>query len=153
MKTALHKGDAKALNLYLNNLGGGLLRIATFPHDLRDNPQLDGVVVNDVALPAGSLNGYNTGKIATHEVGHWLGLYHPFQGRCQDPADTVADTPPENGPALKCVEGVKSCKSSTGDPMHNHMNYTPDACRNEFTQGQAQRAEDEWADYRQPRRT
>ncbi|MFI5777591.1 zinc metalloprotease [Nocardia sp. NPDC051570] len=150
MKPKLRKGDKNALNLYLNDVGEGYLGFATFPADYRAKPQLDGVVVKYTTLPGGSLTGYNTGKIATHEIGHWLGLYHPFQGGCTGPGDEVDDTPAEADPATECTEGVKSCGSDSDIPVHNHMNYTPDNCRTEFTPGQAKRAENQWAAYRQP---
>lgn len=154
MKTKLHKGKANDLNLYLNNprtSDGVLLGVATWPRDYLGSPKLDGVVIKYSTVPGGEDAPYNEGKTATHEVGHWLGLYHTFQGSCEAPGDEVADTPAEAEPADGCPVGHKSCPSSPGDPVHNFMDYSNDACLNQFTEGQAQRAEDEWAAYRQPR--
>ncbi|KAG9091949.1 hypothetical protein FS749_016125 [Ceratobasidium sp. UAMH 11750] len=142
MKATLRVGGPATLNIYTIRLSesAGLYGYATFPYQYQGAPSADGVVLDYRVVPGGLFAGYNTGRILTHEVGHWVGLYHTFEGGCGGPGDYVDDTPPEASPASGCPAGRDTCAGGGLDPIHNHMDYTIDACRTGFTNGQVYRA-------------
>ena len=164
MKATLRNGGPDALNIYTNN-GDIFLGWATFPHDAKHFLEYDGVVLYWATLPGtgfefpvdpadepDGLISYDQGDTATHEVGHWLGLYHTFQFGCTRNGDRISDTPFEAEPQFFCAPR-DSCtgkkKKFPGlDPITNFMDYVDDACMVEFTPDQDGRMGKQWKAYR-----
>ena len=148
MKTSLRQGGQGDLNIYVSSPGGGLLGWATFPSSYNGNPFNDGIVVLGGTLPGGEESPYNGGDTTVHEVGHWLGLYHTFQGGCRGSGDFVADTPAVRSPNYGCPVGTDSCRKTPDDDVFNFMDYTDDACMSRFSNGQVERAYEQSLTYR-----
>jgi len=135
-KQALSVDVTHRLNIYSCKPGQNLLGWAYFPNSYPENDWHHGVVIHYGSVPGGYLAPYNLGGTADHEVGHYLGLYHTFQGGCTAPGDQVDDTPYEATATSGCPEGKDTCPSAGVDPIHNYMDYSTDACYTQFTAGQ-----------------
>ncbi|KAF6835554.1 metalloprotease [Colletotrichum plurivorum] len=151
MKAALRKGTYADLNVYFIP-GTQYLGYATFPTTVTPGSTTfnnDGVVVLSSSVPGGSLADYNLGHTATHEVGHWLGLFHTFQGGCTGEGDFVDDTPAEATWSYGCQVGRDTCPNQPGlDSVTNYMNYSDDDCFDHFTSGQEARVYSQWDAFR-----
>ncbi|KAK4151148.1 metalloprotease [Chaetomidium leptoderma] len=153
MKRSLRKGSYRTLNVYfLNNMGSNL-GYCYFPEaggaTAGSTTQIrDGCTVLASSVPGGSTKNYNLGGTTTHEVGHWFGLYHTFQGGCSGAGDYVDDTPAQASASSGCPIGRDSCPGGGVDPIHNYMDYTYDACYEEFTPGQRARMLSFYNNYR-----
>ncbi|GAB5551321.1 MAG: hypothetical protein Sapg2KO_09120 [Saprospiraceae bacterium] len=97
-------------------------------------PETDGVVVNYRNFGINSLDyGYNLGRTLTHEIGHWLNLYHTYYGGCSG-GDFVEDTPSMAYASYGCQMNKATCGSL--DMVENFMDASYDYCVSIFTEGQ-----------------
>lgn len=150
MKRQLHTGGSETLNVYVGDLGGGLLGYAYFPKGYNTGRDyVDGVVMLDESMPGGAASPYDQGDTLTHEVGHWMMLEHTFAGACSASGDGVSDTPREAVPQFGCPVGADTCAAPGLDPVHNFMDYSDDACMDMFTAGQARRMSNAWIEFRE----
>ncbi len=131
--------SSQYLNLWVCNLGNGLLGYAQFPGGAAAT---DGVVILYSAFGrTGTVySPYNKGRTATHEVGHWLNLRHIW-GDASCGSDLVSDTPTQQTSNYGCpTYPHRTCSNTTsGDMFMNYMDYTDDGCMNMFTAGQKTR--------------
>lgn len=130
------------LNIWVCQLGGGLLGYAQFPGGPADT---DGVVVTHTGFGTTGTAAapFDKGRTATHEIGHWLNLRHIWgdDGAGCSGSDFVDDTPNQGGgntgkpsfPTISCNNGPN------GDMFMNYMDYVDDDTMVMFSEGQIQR--------------
>lgn len=96
-------------------------------------PKNDGIALQWTSYPGGPIRNYNQGKTLVHEVGHWAGLYHVFQGGCSGQGDYVDDTPPQSTATNGCPTNQDSCSGGGLDSVTNFMHYSYDRCMVKFS--------------------
>ena len=143
-RSALAQSPDRYLNIYTQNPtanGQVLLGYATLPAGSAGT-STDGVVMKHETI-GGRNNGYgayNHGRTLAHEVGHYLGLFHTFQGEVCDNTyttqDLIIDTPPQSA-ADTGTEASSTCGVTSA--IENYMNYSQDAALNTFTVEQTNR--------------
>lgn len=136
---------SKYLNIWvvkeiLSTTEGTILGYAQFPGQ---RATTDGIVIiHDRVGTFGTASLGDKGRTLTHEIGHWLGLFHPFQGGCFG-GDGVGDTPPVAEPSYGCTasQNPNTCTNdSEVDMVENFMDYANGGCMNAFTEGQLTRS-------------
>jgi hypothetical protein len=133
------------LNFYTNSAGGSLGYVPDLPQSGIPGTNADRVVILWSAFGRNAPIGppYNLGRTATHEIGHYLGLWHTFDNGCGSASacytsgDLICDTNRESQPTYGCPGNKSSCSSP--DPIHNYMDYSDDSCMWEFTFEQTNR--------------
>lgn len=131
MKDALRKGTYASLNLYALSDVYPWLGYCRFPKNTSSDSDVfikDGCMVAAGTLPGGDIERYNEGATAIHEIGHWFGLFHVFQGHsCSGVGDSVSDTPQQGTETYGCPMKQDSCSDVGGlDSIHNYMDYSDD---------------------------
>jgi len=132
------------LNVYTNAASGALGYVPFYPATGPVGANADRVVLLWTAVGRNAPIGppYDLGRTLTHEVGHYLGLYHTFDGGCGGAAcnasgDLICDTAPVAAPHFGCALGAQSC--GTPDPVENYMDFSDDPCVDRFSEHQARR--------------
>jgi len=141
MKFSAQMGDdawnsGMYFNIWVCNMQG-VAGYASVPGGSADK---DGIVIGYRVFGKNSSSGFEMGKTAVHETGHWLGLRHLWgDTNCGD--DLVDDTPKQSYYNIGCPSGIRiTCNNNpNGDMYMNYMDYTNDACVNIFTEGQKTR--------------
>lgn len=124
------------LNMWVGPIESGILGYAQFPGG---PAATDGVVMGYqyFGTEGTATAPFNLGRTTTHEVGHYLNLFHIWgDGPCGED-DLVEDTPESDAANYGCESGHVSCGSA--DMVENYMDYSDDACMNLFTEGQKTR--------------
>jgi hypothetical protein len=137
------------LNLYTNTAGGARGYVPFLPAapNAAVGSNSDRVVVNHLVFGRdGAFPPHDQGRTATHEIGHYLGLFHPYYTGCGDPnppdcyvtGDLICDTAPDEMSHDKCPVGATSC-GGFPVPIENYMELTDDLCMEGFTAEQGNR--------------
>ncbi len=133
------------MNIYTNTASGNLGYVPDLPQGGIVGSNADRVVVLWSSFGRNSPIGppYNLGRTTTHEVGHYLGLFHPWgSGGCPNGTgcyangDLICDTKPQSSPTFGC-SSANTC--GTPDAVQNYLDYSDDICMTEFSLDQARR--------------
>jgi hypothetical protein len=165
LKNIVRWNPLKYLNIWLVkeissiSTGNSVAGYAYFPSS-HGSPE-DGIV-NEARWFGSSID---NSKVHIHEAGHYLGLYHTFNGGCQNNnclqnGDFVCDTPPDaSSDPVACNSVANTCHTDSDDPSNqnpfravalggsgdspdlfiNYMDYGFQICQNSVTQGQSDR--------------
>lgn len=145
LKQLTYWDNTRYLNMYVVksiNGSSGILGYSSFPGG---PPDEDGIVVRHNYFGRIGTAAASIGRTTTHEIGHWFGLYHTFNGGCGidtcADGDYVCDTPPAANPNFGCPT-INSCSidfPDVNDQIQNYLDYSDDNCKDMFTMGQKTR--------------
>ena len=146
-------------NIADNDPNSTILGYAQFPFQINSATSTDGVMCRADQIGIIEMASVmQAGRTLTHEAGHWVGLYHPFQGgcvgltpaTCATQGDEVCDTPPVASATNGCPNNRNSCTESNDKPdlVRNYMDYADGNCMNMYTPGQKTKMDGQMAFYR-----
>lgn len=125
------------LNIWVCEVGNDIAGFAYAPNTPGVSPAEDGLVIDytNFGTVGTAAAPYDKGRTATHEIGHFFNLLHPW-GRFESCSndDLVTDTPNQQGEIYGCPSNNFSCGSN--DMVSNFMGYVDDRCMANFTLGQ-----------------
>lgn len=145
VKSLIHWPPDKYLNVYICNQAAGLAGHAMMPPAADTIPEWDGIVMQHSYVGTIGTSEYFRRTVLSHEIGHFLNLYHIWggnnvpdyyylpvanSGNCAFD-DDVADTPNTIG-WQACNLSGQSCGDL--DNVQNYMDYS--YCALMFTEGQ-----------------
>ena len=159
----IQSGDEYKLNIWVVNFRTGLLGYGQFPWFYSSYPTTDGIVIDKNLFKQTELSSnFSIGGVITHEVGHWLGIYHPFQQSYngqqgiidtnengiietdEKTGDLVVDTPNQSLPTSDINNNPYNTpttwpKTSDYHMYMNYMDYRYDICGFMFTEEQCKK--------------
>lgn len=148
IKPAVNWDPEKYLNIYVVSIpgttaAGGVVGYSNYPTPGLVGAPSDGPVIdyNWFGAPGFPASGY---RPVTHELGHYFGLPHTFNGNSCSSDDNISDTPEIEEATraymqnLDCATGYPAGPNSCGnDHLYvNYMDYVNENCYTSFTQGQ-----------------
>ncbi len=140
---SLHWDTDRYCNIYTNSASGALGYVPDLPQGGISGSPADRIVILHSTFGRDApFRPFHLGRTSTHEMGHYLGLWHTFDNgcgnnSCYNTGDRICDTNPESRPVFGCPGNSSSCGNQ--DPFHNYMDYSDDICMNQFTPEQARR--------------
>ena len=150
--------------LSTDSIDTGIMGYSTYPGSSFVNGA-EGVVVRynwfGDSMFGWPVDGMSKGTVLTHEIGHYLGLLHPFEGACAGlnssdcyaEGDLCCDVPAVQSPSQNCVLGpYNTCEetynNNPSDQKQNYMDYSLPSCKNTFTADQTKLMNARIAQYR-----
>lgn len=125
------------LNIWVANTGEFITGFGTFPE--QTDAERQGVVIHPKYFGNNASRRFNLGRIAVHEVGHYLGLNHTWDDNSDCETDDGVDDTPFQQYGYEGCPAYPQSSCGSNDMFMNFMDYVDDGCMVMFTQGQMER--------------